>query len=377
MIRTFIAGAVIAGAATISLGFDPSPFPPLLSDGASDLVSAIGMAGASMMPAAPANAAASAPLSALKSAKPWLNASPLGAEDLRGKVVLVNFWTYSCINSLRPLPYLRAWAEKYRERGLVVIGVHAPEFGFERDAGNVRRATAMNRVNYPVALDGDLAIWRAFGNEGWPGFYFIDAGGRIRRHTVGEGGYAGAERLIQRLLGEIDGAAADQAIAEVSGEGAQAAPDWGDLRSPETYIGYDQARMFASPGGVKKDVSNSYAPPPALSLNQWSLVGDWTAGGEFATLDAPPGGIRYRFHARDLHLVLAAAADGRPIRFRVTIDGAAPGADRGSDVDAEGWGTLREDRLYQLVRQSGPVRDRTFEIEFSERGARAYAFTFG
>jgi thiol-disulfide isomerase/thioredoxin len=377
MKRTLIGGAALVGAAAISLCFDPSLFPPIRAEGASEPVPAIGVTGAAIISAARANATTSAPLSALKSAKPWLNASPLGAADLRGKVVLVNFWTYSCINSLRPLPYLRAWAEKYRERGLVVIGVHAPEFGFEKDLANVRRAIAMNGVSYSVALDDDLTIWRAFGNEGWPGFYFIDADGRVRRHTVGEGGYAEAEKLIQRLLGEIDGAPGDQAIAEIPGEGAQAAPDWGNLRSPETYIGHAQARMFASPGGVRKDVSSSYAAPSALSLNQWSLVGDWTVGGEFATLDAPSGGVRYRFHARDLHLVLGAAADGRPVRFRVTIDGVAPDADHGSDVDAEGWGTLREDRLYQLVRQSGPVRDRTFEIEFSEPGARAYAFTFG
>jgi thiol-disulfide isomerase/thioredoxin len=289
----------------------------------------------------------------------------------------VNFWTYSCINSLRPLPYLRAWAEKYRESGLVVVGVHAPEFGFEKNPDNVRQAADMLGVNYPVVLDNDLTIWRKFGNRGWPAFYFIGADGRIRHHRLGEGKYAEAERLIQKLLAETGGGSTDLAITDIRGEDAQAAPDWANLRSPETYIGYAQSQMFASPGGVKKDSLSRYHVPSALSSNRWSLAGNWTIGSEFATLGAGSGRILYRFHARDLHLVLGGPANGHPVHFRITIDGAVPGADHGSDVDAEGWGAVREDRLYQLVRQAGPVRARTFEIEFSDPGVRAYAFTFG
>ena len=315
------------------------------------------------------------PLARLAGAGPWVNASL--SPDLRGKVVLVNFWTYSCINSLRPLPYLRAWAEKYRDDGLVVIGVHAPEFGFERDLGKVRNATAELGVNYPVVLDRDLTVWRAFGNQGWPGFTFIDATGRVRDYRLGEGDYAESERLIQQLLAEAKGASVDKAITAVSGKGAQAAPDWAGLGSPETYIGYGQTRNFASPEGLGRDMPRQYRAPATTPLNYWSLAGTWTAGREFAALGSSSGTIGYRFHARDLHLVLGAAPEGRPVRFRVTIDGAAPGADHGADTDEQGWGSVREDRLYQLVRQARPVTDRNFEIEFFAPGVRAYAFTFG
>ena len=288
----------------------------------------------------------------------------------------MNFWTYSCINCLRTLPHIRAWAEKYRERGLVVVSVHTPEFAFEKDVDNVGKALVGLGIHYPVAIDNDFRLWRSFGNDAWPAFYFIGADGRVRHRVPGEGSYDQSERLIQQLLSEVGGAAAGDIVA-VTGQGPQAAADEGDLRSPETYIGYAQAQNFASPGGAEEDAPRAYRPPSALPLNRWSLAGEWTIGHEFATLNEPSGSIAYRFHARDLHLVLAPPAQGHAIRFRVMIDGAPPGADHGSDVDAEGWGSVQEDRLYQLVRQTGTVRDRSFEIEFFEAGVRAYAFTFG
>jgi thiol-disulfide isomerase/thioredoxin len=314
---------------------------------------------------------------ALLGARQWLNTPPLQAEDLRGKVILVNFWTYSCINSLRALPYVRAWAEKYKDQGLVVVGVHTPEFGFEKDLGNIRQAVASLGVSWPVAIDSDFAIWRAFDNQAWPAFYFIGADGRVRKQVLGEGGYDQSELLIQRLLSEANERRVSETIVPVKGEGAQAEADWRDLRSPETYIGYDKAENFMSPGGIRQDrpvVYRDSGPPP---LNGWSLSGAWTVGGEYATLADSPGAITYRFHARDLHMVLGVAAAGHPIRFRVTIDGAPPGAGHGVDVDAAGWGTVREDRMYQLIRQAGPVADRTFRVEFLDPGVRAYVFTFG
>ena len=317
------------------------------------------------------------PERALLGAGQWLNTTPLRADDFRGRVVLVNFWTYSCINSLRALPYVRAWAAKYKDRGLVVIGVHTPEFGFEKDVDNVRRANAALGVSYPVVLDSDYAIWQAFGNEAWPAVYFIDADGRVRGRVLGEGGYDQSERLIQQLLSEAHGAPVGGGIAPVVGSGPEAAPDLKDLRSEETYVGYAKASNFVSTEGVGHDVQRLYRAAPALQLNQWSLAGLWTVGGEFATLNNAPGAIRYRFHARDLHLVLALSSQGHPIRFRVTIDGAPPGADHGSDVDARGWGSVQDPRMYQLVRQKGPVADRTFEIQFLDAGVRAYVFTFG
>jgi thiol-disulfide isomerase/thioredoxin len=356
-IRCVLGAAAVAGAAAIWIGLD------------TELSLGIGT---------PAYAAEhSGPLDSVLGARQWLNTPPLRSEDLRGKVVLVNFWTYSCINSLRALPYLRTWAEKYKDRGLVVVGVHTPEFMFEKDIANVSKATAFLNVAYPVALDSDYGIWRAFDNEAWPAFYFIGADGRVRKRVLGEGGYDRSERLIQKLLSETGGAPVARDIAAVSGKGAQAAPDERDLRSPETYIGYLQARNFVSPGGVSEDGPNHYRAASALLPNEWSLAGNWTVGGEFATLNDPGGRIAYRFHARDLHLVLGRASQGQPIRFRVMIDGAPPGADHGSDVDAEGRGAVQEDRLYQLVRQAGPVAERAFEIEFLDPGVRAYVFTFG
>ena len=319
----------------------------------------------------------SQPERSLLTGRQWLNTPPLRAQDLRGKVVLVNFWTYSCINSLRALPYVRAWAAKYKDQGLVVIGVHTPEFGFEKDVDNVRRANAALGVTYPVTLDSDYATWQAFGNEAWPAFYFIDANGHVRRRVLGEGGYDQSERLIQRLLSEAHGAAGDSAITPVVGVGPEAAPDLRDLRSEETYVGYAKASNFVSAKDVGQDVDRLYTAARALGLGQWSLAGHWTVGAEFATLNAAAGAIRFKFHARDLNLVLAPSSPGKTIRFRITIDGRAPDADHGWNVDAEGRGNVRDPRMYQLVRQKGPVADRTFEIQFLDAGARAYVFTLG
>ena len=306
----------------------------------------------------------------------WINSPPLAAEGLRGKVVLVDFWTYSCINCLRSLPYVRAWADKYKEQGLVVIGVHAPEFAFEKQLPNVRQAVKDLHVDYPVAVDNDWTIWRAFNNNYWPAHYFIDAQGRIRHHHFGEGEYDQSEQVIQQLLREA-GKTVGGGIVQVAADGAQAAPDNPHDWSPETYIGYEHAKKFASTGGALHDVPRDYAMPPAPTLNQWGLAGSWTQHADHAVSDLPHAKIVYRFHARDLHLVLGPSADGRPVRFRVTMDGKPPLADHGADVDERGYGSVTAQRLYQLVRQRGKVDDRTFEIEFLDPGAQAFAFTFG
>jgi len=316
-------------------------------------------------------------LAALLTTRQWLNSRALQPADLASKVVLVNFWTYSCINCLRVLPYVRAWADKYAERGLVVVGVHAPEFAFEKDVGNVRRAVRGLGVAYPVATDNDYGIWRAFGNHAWPALYFFGADGRVRHRALGEGGYEQSEKVIQQLLSETGAAPVMAAVEPIVGQGAQAEPDGGNLRSGETYVGYAHGNGFASPGGVQQDAPALYRSVPVLGINRWSLSGAWTIGEEFATVDAAGGRIAYRFHARDLHLVLAPAATGEAVRFRVTLDGLAPGRDHGVDVDAQGWGSVQDGRLYQLIRQSGPIDDRLFEIEFLAPGVRAYAFTFG
>jgi thiol-disulfide isomerase/thioredoxin len=318
-----------------------------------------------------------AALSAMLSGRQWINTHPLGAEDLRGKVVLVNFWTYSCINSLRPLPYLRAWAEKYRDRGLVVIGVHTPEFAFEHDLAKVRRMVGDLAVDYPVVLDNSYDIWGAFNNNAWPGFYFVDANGRVRHRILGENSYAESERIIQKLLAEASGLPVSDPLTQPAGEGAQAPPDWQNLRTPETYVGFARAQNFASPGGAKRNTSSTYQTASRLVLRHWSLAGKWKIGPEYASLDGASGRITYRFHARDLHLVLGRGDASGAIRFRVTLEGQPPGANHGVDIDAEGWGILDQDRMYQLIRQSGTIADRTFEIEFFAPRARAYAFTFG
>ncbi|GJI99832.1 cytochrome C biogenesis protein DipZ [Duganella rhizosphaerae] len=314
----------------------------------------------------------------LTGAVDWLNSAPLTAAQLKGKVVLVDFWTYSCINCLRTMPYVKAWAEKYRDQGLVVIGVHAPEFAFERDVGNVRKAIKDLGITYPVAVDNDYAIWRAFGNQYWPAHYFIDAKGQIRHHHFGEGEYAQSEQVIQQLLEEAGHKdVANTVVSAEDAKGVQQAADMGQVASPETYLGYERARNFASPEGQATDKARSYTVPSQPALNQWGLAGNWLSQPDQVTLSQGMGRIVYRFHARDLHLVLGPGKDGKPVRFRVTIDGAAPGTSHGTDVGADGSGTITGQRLYQLVRQSGSVADRTFSIEFLDPGVQAYAFTFG
>ena len=312
----------------------------------------------------------------LSGAVAWLNSPPLTAEALKGKVVLVDFWTYSCINCLRAIPYVRAWAEKYKDQGLVVIGVHAPEFAFEKNVDNVKKAVSDLKITYPVAIDNDYAIWRAFSNQYWPAHYFIDAEGRIRHHHFGEGDYEGSERAIRQLLGGAGKTNLSAGVAAVNASGAEAAADMKDVQSPETYIGYDRAENFVSPGGAVHDFSHVYVAG-IPRLNEWGLVGKWTIGGEHAVLDQKDGRIVYRFHARDLHLVLGPGPDGKPVQFRVAIDGALPGTSHGTDVDADGKGVVTGQRLYQLVRQSGVIADHTFEIRFLDPGVQAYAFTFG
>ena len=306
---------------------------------------------------------------------PWINSPPLTRESLRGKVVVIDFWTYSCINCLRSIPYVRAWDEQYRKDGLVVIGVHAPEFAFERNPDNVRTAVADLGIKYPVALDNSYKLWSALKNNYWPAHYFVDATGRIRFHHFGEGGYAQSERVIRQLLAEAGHAPMTASMAQANARGAEAAAALSELQSPETYIGYARAARFASPGGLVRDREASYRPAP-LQLNAWSLAGDWTVGKQSARSAGPGAKIAYRFHARDLHLVLGAPG-GRPVRFKVTLDGRAPGADAGVDVAPDGSGRVSGERLYQLVRQKGAVHDRTFTIEFLDPGTEAFAFTFG
>jgi thiol-disulfide isomerase/thioredoxin len=312
---------------------------------------------------------------ALSGAVDWLNSPPLTIEGLKGKVVVIDFWTYSCINCLRSIPYVKAWAEKYKDHGLVVIGVHTPEFAFERDVNNVRDAVSDLKIEYPVAIDNDYKVWRSFHNHFWPAHYFIDAKGRMRFHHFDEGEYDRSEQVIQRLLKEAGNGNVPQSFVTVNASGVEAASS-NDEQSPETYIGYDGAFNFASPGGIVKNERHVYASA-SLQLNHWSLSGDWTVRGENAVLNGVSGSIVYRFHARDLHLVLGPAADRKPIRFRVTIDGNAPGADHGTDTDANGQGVVESQRLYQLVRQKNWISDRTFAIEFLDPGVHAYAFTFG
>jgi thiol-disulfide isomerase/thioredoxin len=313
----------------------------------------------------------------LSGATGWLNSTPLTATGLRGKVVLVNFWTYSCINSIRQIPYVHAWAEKYKAQGLVVIGVHAPEFTFEADPDNVRWAVNDFRLGYPVAIDSNHAIWRAFNNEYWPALYFIDAHGQIRHHVFGEGEYDKSEAVIQQLLTEAGTRGVGHELVSVDPHGAEAVADWGDQKSQENYLGYARTENFSSPGTPVADSAHSYTVPDTLKLNDWALSGDWTIGNQAVALNKSNGRIVYRFHARDLHLVMGPATSGKPVRFRVLIDGKPPGDAHGVDVDAQGNGTATRYRMYQLIRQPKPIGDRQFEIEFLDPGVEAFAFTFG
>ena len=312
----------------------------------------------------------------LDGAVTWLNSAPLSSKSLRGKVVLVNFWTYSCINSLRELPYMKAWAAKYKDAGLVVIGVHTPEFSFEANKANVEQAIENVKVIYPVAIDSNHGVWNAFGNNYWPANYFIDGKGRIRYHYFGEGAYVESKRAIQELLRENGATDLDQSTVRLSAEGVEAAPSQ-EVASPETYVGYGHAERFASPQRVARDSRASYTLPMGASLNRWGLSGLWTVEAERAVLGVASGRVAFRFHSRDLHMVLGPAKDGLPVRFRITLDGAPPDHNHGSDCGPDGAGTIREPRLFQLIRQQGQVGDRTFEIEFLDPGVQAYAFTFG
>ena len=316
------------------------------------------------------------PFPDLSGAVSWLNSPPLSNTSLRGKVVLIDFWTYSCINCLRALPYVEGWATKYKDAGLVVIGVHTPEFAFEKERSNVEKAVQDLKVTYPVAIDSNYGIWRAFNNEYWPAHYFIDGKGRIRYHHFGEGEYDESERVIRELLKENGAQISSSSVIAVSATGAEAAPG-GNVDSPETYIGYRRAENFASTEHIAEDSRRTYTPQSRLSLNQWALGGSWKVGEESAVLPTSPGKIVFRFHARDVHLVLGTTKDGKPVRFTVKLDGTPPGDDHGVDTDNNGSGTVQGHRLYQLIRQKGTVEDRTFEIEFLDPGVQAFAFTFG
>lgn len=313
----------------------------------------------------------------LDSTNAWLNSQPLTKDGLRGKVVLIDFCTYTCINWQRQLPYVRAWAAKYKERGLVVIGIHTPEFSFEKNIANVRRAIKEMNVVHPILIDSDYANWRAFNNEYWPALYFADAQGSIRHHVFGEGQYEESERIIQELLAEAGGAGIPRDLVSVHAGGAEAAADWDNLRSEENYVGYQRTENFASAGGPVLDEPHVYTASSKLRLNSWALSGNWTMHEEAVVLNDAGGRIAYRFHARDLHLVMGPGTSGKPVRFRAFIDGQPAGAAHGSDVDNQGNGTVTEPRMYQLIRQKSPIVDRQFEIQFLDSGVEAFSFTFG
>jgi cytochrome c biogenesis protein CcdA/thiol-disulfide isomerase/thioredoxin len=382
-IRRVLGAAVIIGVVAIALGWDTNLLAKFsfvnTATAEEHLIHALGAP-----KLAPTNASAAepvlpdeGPMPELSGAVAWLNSPPLTREQLRGKVVVIDFWTYSCINCLRALPYTEGWYAKYKDAGLVVIGVHTPEFAFEKERSNVEQAVRDLKITYPVAIDSNYKIWQAFNNEYWPAHYFIDGKGRIRHHHFGEGEYDESERVIQELLRENGAKSLADGTINVTANGAEAAPDLQDTRSPETYIGYNRAEHFASAQLFAQDTRMAYTPQPRLTLNQWALGGTWKVGPESAVLDSAPGKIVFRFHARDLHLVLGPTRNGKAIRFKVTLDGTAPGDDHGSDADAAGAGTVQGHRLYQLIRQKGAVEDRTFEIEFLDPGVQAFAFTFG
>jgi thiol-disulfide isomerase/thioredoxin len=324
---------------------------------------------------APGRRAAEGRMPSLDGATGWLNSPPLTTDGLRGRVVVVDFWTYTCINWLRTVPYVRAWAEAYRDAGAVVLGVHTPEFSFERDVDNVRRAVRDRQITYPVAVDRDYAIWTAFANMYWPALYVVDAQGYIRYHHFGEGAYEKSEQVIRQLLDEAG--ATLPAPVTVDTRGIEAAADWADLGSAENYLGAERTDNFASPERAATGTRRRYTAPSWLAPDHWALSGEWTVQPDAVLLDEPGGRIAYRFTARDLHLVMAPSAQGTPVRFDVQIDGHPPGSHHGEDVDEDGTGTLTEPRLHQLVRQRGPVTEHTFDITFADRGVQAYAFTFG
>jgi len=391
-LRRGLGALMLAGVAAIALGLDTGILARLSTASTGGLEQSLVeqlsakpeqksgamMAGGAMMAA---NHSDTLPvegtLPSLDGAVQWLNSPPLTAEGLKGKVVLVDFWTYSCINCLRSLPYVKAWAEKYHDQGLVVIGVHAPEFAFERDVNNVTKAMKDLGITYPVAIDNNYKVWRAFNNQYWPAHYFADAKGQIRYHHFGEGDYAESERVIQQLLREAGATNVAGGLIEANAKGVEQAPDMNEVQSPETYLGFQRAEHFVSTGTLATDKLVNYPVAGNLALNDWTLEGQWNVGGQQATLGAANGRIVYRFHARDLHLVLGPGPDGKPVRFKVSIDGQAPGDAHGTDVAPDGSGTVTEQRLYQLVRQTGAVKDRTFTIEFLDPQVAAYAFTFG
>jgi cytochrome c biogenesis protein CcdA/thiol-disulfide isomerase/thioredoxin len=378
-IRRGLGVLVLAGVAAIGLHLDTGLLTRLSAVSTSRLEAALlrrahlGPHDSDVMGSGPLPVEGMAP--PLEGAVTWINSPPLTRQALKGKVVLVDFWTYSCINCLRSLPYVKAWAAKYADQGLVVIGVHTPEFAFEREPDNVRKAVRDLGLTFPVAVDSNHRIWDAFHNNYWPADYFIDGQGRIRAHHFGEGDEVQSERIIQRLLAENGDPALKEGVVSVQGQGATAAADMSDIRSGETYLGYGRGENFV--GDVVRDLPHLYAAPHLLQRNAWSLSGIWTVGAEHASLDRAGGAVAFRFHARDLHMVLSPGPDGKPVRFHVLLDGHPPGADHGVDTDAQGQGVVRGQRLYQLVRQSGPVADRTFEIVFDDPGVQAFTFTFG
>ncbi|MGB3432639.1 thioredoxin family protein, partial [Achromobacter sp.] len=376
-LRRLAGAAVLAGVALPALGWNPALLSSASAPGAARLEQQL-VEQVRPSEAAQASPRASGPLASLPGANGWLNSLPLSAADLDGKIVLVDFWTYSCINCLRTLPYLKTWHDKYKDAGLEVIGVHAPEFAFEKNAANVRRAVEDLGIQYPVAQDNGFLIWRAFRNQSWPAFYLLDGQGRLRYTVAGEHDYEQTERMIQRLLAEAGRTLPDTGVALPPARGVEAPPQWSTLHSGESYLGYGKATSYA-PGGtrIRQDRDTSYVAAAELGANQWTLAGPWRLEPERAVAAGNNGRIIQRFRARDLHLVLGPSADGRPVRFRVTLDGRPPLADHGTDVNEQGEGVIDRQKLYQLIRQQTPDRDRVFQIEFLEPGAEAYAFTFG
>ena len=384
-IRQVLGALVLVGVAAIALGLDTRVLSKLSSTQTASLESGLARKLGASQPMGESQARTNAMgelvlpvegrLPSLDGVGPWFNSEPLSVDQLKGKVVVIDFWTYSCINCLRSIPFVKAWDERYRKDGLVVIGVHAPEFAFEREPANVAKAIRDLGIRYPVALDNRYDLWRALKNNYWPAHYFVDAQGRIRYHHFGEGNYAMSERVIRQLLAEAGHAPKTAALSRARGSGAQIQANIADIKSPETYIGYARADRFVSPGGLLRDAAKTYAASP-LRLNDWALEGEWIDERQKARSVAANAKVHYRFHARDLHLVLGSAAS-KPVRFRVRLDGNPPGADAGIDVAADGTGQIIGQRLYQLVRQKGDVRDRTFTIEFLDPGAEAFAFTFG